>query len=101
MKASHKFKDVRDAAAESGLEDFYKTNFKSLSKFAHPTALSVMATPRDSGAQIMRNEFVKVGVAIAEEALAVLEGSLMKKRHDKYASTIKKINSRLPRDKQV
>jgi hypothetical protein len=101
VKASHKFKDIKDAATEVGLETFYKTNFKSLSKFAHPTALSVMATPTDSGAKVMRDEFVKVGTTIADEALMALEKSLMRKRHDKYASTIAKINKTLPRDKQV
>ena len=100
-KPSHKFKDVKVAANEAGLGDFYKTNFKSLSKFAHPTALSVMATPKDSSAQRMREEFTRIGAAIADKALEKLENSLMRERYQKYASTIARINKTLPRDKQV
>lgn len=100
-KATHKFKDVKEAASEAGLDQFYRTNFKSLSKFAHPTALSVMATPEDAGAHGMRTELVKVGLAIANEALEKLETSFIGERHRKYALSMIRVNEQLPKSQRV
>jgi hypothetical protein len=40
------YKGVRDASRECGIENHYALSFKLLSKFAHPTAMQILA-PRD------------------------------------------------------
>ena len=54
-KAVHQYKRVDKAAEECGLADVYKANFKLLSKFAHPTALSVMMASADTCPRCEKN----------------------------------------------
>jgi hypothetical protein len=75
FKPAHKFKDVREAAVAADMVPFYSQNFKTLSKFAHPTAVSVMARVTGAPAIAMCIEIATIGQNIAVAALENLESS--------------------------
>jgi hypothetical protein len=75
-KSSHEFKSVKDAAIVAKMTDIYEANCKILSKFVHPTAVSVL-TLGESNNTILRDEIVQKSVPLADEALAKLGSSLL------------------------
>ena len=63
-----RFVTIYDAAKETGRLPFYTVTNKCLSKFAHPTALSIiLPVPPEKEAEI-RNIFIRVGLEMAKEA---------------------------------
>ena len=50
------YKRVVDAAKECGIGDHYTLSFKMLSKFAHPTAMQILA-PRDDERDTKQRDF--------------------------------------------
>jgi hypothetical protein len=50
------YKQVRDASKECGIENHYALSFKMLSKFAHPTAMQILA-PHDKERDAQQRDF--------------------------------------------
>jgi hypothetical protein len=89
-KPDHRFKSVRDAATEVNMFMFYEQNNKTLSKFAHPTALSVMSNLTKEARLTICIGFVEAGLAITEETLAKLEGGHLAETYKKYLPALKR-----------
>ena len=89
-KPDHQFKSVSEAATEVGLSDFFKQNNKTLSKFAHPTALSVMSNLSVKARQTICSGMVESGLVIADEALAKLEDGRLAEAYQKYLPALKR-----------
>ncbi|MBM4035282.1 MAG: hypothetical protein FJ291_26355 [Planctomycetes bacterium] len=96
VRPHHKFRPVADAAAEIGLKDFYERNCKVLSKYVHPTAMSVVAHLRGKGEDIARKQFFDWGIELAEEALQKLDSSYLGDVYRKYRSTMNNVLAKLP-----
>ena len=75
FKPPHKFKRVSDAASDVGMKDLFDYHNKQLSKFAHPTALSVMT--RQVALVSVAKEVAMQAESLAAEALTELESSHM------------------------
>src|SRR4030095_46229 len=58
-----KYTAVREAATQINLEKLYKFTNKTFSKFAHPTALSVLSYPSPTE-PALRDKLYKIGIAI-------------------------------------
>jgi hypothetical protein len=86
------FKDVRDAAKEVGLWELFRTNNKVLSKFVHPTAMSVVAPIKDRGADEVRKQFVESGTGMLTEAIEKLDASLLGKAYRKYRQSMQRVS---------
>jgi hypothetical protein len=71
------YKQVRDAAKECGRELHYNAVFKFLSKFAHPTAMQIMAPPDAVRPQVQRACFFRQGCVYFTGAFHALEGCLL------------------------
>jgi hypothetical protein len=95
-KPDHKFKSAREAAAEVGLSDFFKQNNKVLSKFAHPTALSVMSNLSPEARQKICKGMSEVGFVIADAALAKLDGGLLGEAYRQYLPALKATLAEFP-----
>ncbi len=100
-KDSHKFKEARDAAAIASLGEFYNTNVKILSKYAHPTALSVMAALGEASVKPLRAQFSGVGLTIANEALQKLDSSFIGERYRQYAESMARANDQIPAHRRL
>ena len=96
----HKFKPVGDAAEELGIKDFYDKNCKVLSKYVHPTAMSVIARFRGKGEERARKEFFDLGRQISEDALRLLKESPTGELYIKYRSILNKVNAEMPEDQR-
>ena len=70
------FKGVRDAAKECGMDEHFSLSFKILSKFAHPTALRILAPPDDERAGVLRDLFLSQGCLFFTGAFQAIEGQL-------------------------
>jgi hypothetical protein len=70
-----RFKEVRDAAEECGIE-FTLTN-KMLSKFAHPTALRILEGVDEEREALQREMFYSKGCLFFLGAFHALEGQLV------------------------
>ncbi len=88
-RLSKKYKKVEDAAQDTNLKPFYDNYCKILSKFVHPTALSL--TFPEGGEEVVRAEFVKVGKQLAAEALEKLDTSCVGELYLKYLPTMQKL----------
>jgi hypothetical protein len=64
---------VHNAAKECGMESHFRLSFKLLSKFAHPTAMQLLAPPNESKAQLQRDYFFSEGCLFFTGAFSVLE----------------------------
>ena len=67
-----KYLSVHDAATKSGLADRYKEESKKLSKFLHPTALSVLVPRRDDLKSRWVRDSAELGELMAAEALGLI-----------------------------
>jgi hypothetical protein len=72
-----KFKEVRDAAIECGLGEHFSLSYKVLSKFAHPTAMRILAPPKDKTEAVQREVFYSQGCLFFTGAFHALERELM------------------------
>jgi len=68
-----KFKEVADAAKELGLWHHYKVSNRMLSKFAHPTALSILAVADQKTEQEQRELFFAFGCLFFVGAFNMIE----------------------------
>ena len=67
------YKSVHDAARDCGMESHFRLSFKLLSKFAHPTAMQLLAPPNKAKFQLQRDYFFSEGCMFFTGAFAVLE----------------------------
>ena len=95
-KKAHEFKDVRIAAREVRLGKLFKQNNKILSKFAHPTALSLLGGFQVQNADQIRMHVAEIGLNMAAEALKTLDASLLGRTYRKYQATIGNVLQSLP-----
>ena len=92
-KPAHKFKNVRNAAEAVGLLSTFTKYNKLLSKFAHPTALSVLTSFEEGRADQIRKLFVEIATNVADEATQKLEVSLLGQVYRKYELSIDKVTA--------
>ena len=71
------------------MSDFFKQTNKTLSKFAHPTALSVMSNLDLKARQNICSGMAEAGFVIADEASAKLEGGVLAEAYRKYLPALK------------
>ena len=98
IKPHHQFKPVSQAAQELGVKDFYEKNCKVLSKYVHPTAMSICAKFRGEGEGIARKQFLDLGRAVSDDALRILRESPTGDVYRKYRSTMNSVLARLPEE---
>jgi Family of unknown function (DUF5677) len=70
------YKEVREAAKESGIGDHFAVSYKMLSKFAHPTAMRVLASYDEQRESLQRDLFFSQGCLFFTGAFSALETSL-------------------------
>ncbi len=71
-----KFKEVADAAKELGMGHHYKVANRMLSKFAHPTALSILSLADEKTEQGQRELFFAFGCLFFVGAFTSIESQL-------------------------
>ena len=72
-----KFKEVGDETIECGLGEHFSLSYKVLSKFAHPTAMRILAPPNDKTEAVQREVFYSQGCLFFTGAFHALERELM------------------------
>ncbi len=77
------FKDVRHAADEVGLGNHFAVEYRMLSKFAHPTAMRVLAVPDEAKAALQKDIFFSQGCLFFAGAFQALETQLVPTNHAK------------------
>lgn len=70
------YKPVRKAAMECGIGEHFGLSYKMLSKFAHPTAMRILAPPDEKGDSLQRDCFFGLGCLFFAGAFHALEGQL-------------------------
>jgi hypothetical protein len=70
------YKAVSDAATECGFGEHFKVSFKLLSKFAHPTAMRILAPPDAKVEALQRDLFFSQGCLFFTGAFNALESQL-------------------------
>lgn len=70
------YKQVRDAAATCKIGEHYRVSNKLLSKFAHPTAMVIIAPPDNEKEQLQKDIFYNEGCMSFVNAFGALEGVL-------------------------
>jgi hypothetical protein len=76
------YKQVHDAAKEGGNELHFRVSFKFLSKFAHPTAMQILAPPDTAKTLMQRDCFLSLGCLYFTGAFSALEGCLLSLAND-------------------
>ena len=69
-------KQVSEAAKECGIGDHFGVSYKVLSKFAHPTAMRILAPPDNGKTALQMDYFFSHGCLFFTGAFASLEGQL-------------------------
>jgi hypothetical protein len=67
------YKEVRDASKECGIESHYALSFRMLSKFAHPTAMQILASRDEERDSRQRDLFFSQGCLFFTGAFVELE----------------------------
>lgn len=70
------YKQLSEAAKESGIGDHFSLSYKMLSKFAHPTAMRILAAPDEKKENLQRDCFFSQGCLFFTGAFHALEGQL-------------------------
>lgn len=70
------YKRVSEAAKECGFGDHFALSYKMLSKFAHPTAMRMLASPDEKRESLQRDCFYGLGCLFFTGAFHALEGEL-------------------------
>lgn len=70
------YKAVSDAAKECGIGEHFSLSFKLLSKFAHPTAMRILAPPDEKIEAVQRDFFFSHGCLYFTGAFHALESQL-------------------------
>jgi hypothetical protein len=73
------FKKVNEAAEEVGLGEHFRLSYKMLSKFAHPTAMRILAPPDEPRTALRRDCFFSQGCLYFRGAFDSLENQLRSK----------------------
>ncbi len=71
------FKKVNEAAEEVGIGVHFRLSYKMLSKFAHPTAMRILAPPDEPRTTLQRNCFFSQGCLYFRGAFDSLENQLL------------------------
>jgi hypothetical protein len=71
------YKQVSEAARESGIGDHFSLSYRMLSKFAHPTAMRILAPPDEARDAVQKDCFFSQGCLFFTGAFAALEGQLL------------------------
>jgi hypothetical protein len=71
------YKQVNEAAKESGIGDHFSLSYRMLSKFAHPTAMQILAPPDEAKAALQEDCFFSQGCLFFAGAFVALEGQLL------------------------
>jgi hypothetical protein len=95
-KQTHKYVTASDAADALGKKDAFSAHNKILSKFVHPTAMSVCAPIRGEAATKVMNRFIELGQGLAKECTEALDASFMKPLYDKYEPSIIRVRQENP-----
>jgi hypothetical protein len=72
-----RYKQVGEAAKECGFGEQYNLSYKLLSKFAHPTAMQILAPPGGTKFALQRDCFYSQGCLFFTGAFVALEGQLL------------------------
>jgi hypothetical protein len=56
-----RYKQVSDAAKESGIGEHFKLSYRMLSKFAHPTAMRILSPPDEAKVALQKDCFFSQG----------------------------------------
>ena len=71
------YKQVSDAAKECGISEHFTLSYKMLSKFAHPTAMRILAPPDEKREALQRAWFFSHGCLFFTGAFVSLESQLI------------------------
>jgi hypothetical protein len=71
------FKPVSQAAQECGMGHHFSLSFKTLSKFAHPTAMLILAPPDKAKTNLQKDMFFSQGCLYFTGAFVALEDQLI------------------------
>ena len=74
------YKEVSKAAKECGIGEHFKVSYRMLSKFAHPTAMRILAPPEPAKGALQRDHFFSQGCLFFTGAFHTLEKELMRSR---------------------
>jgi hypothetical protein len=72
------YKSIRDAAEECGLGDNFDLSYKMFSKFAHLTAMQILAAPDDRKISKQKDLFFSQGCLFFRGAFDALEAQLFR-----------------------
>jgi hypothetical protein len=72
------YKQVSEAAKESGIGDHFSLSYRMLSKFAHPTAMQILAPSDDARENLQKDCFFSQGCLFFTGAFITLEDRLGK-----------------------
>jgi hypothetical protein len=70
------YKEVSEAAKECGIGSQFSVSYKMLSKFAHPTAMRILARPDETKNALQRDLFFSHGCLFFTGAFDALERQL-------------------------
>jgi hypothetical protein len=70
------YKPVSEAAKEVGIGEHFSLSYRMLSKFAHPTAMQILAPPDEAKATLQRDCFFSQGCLFFVGAFVALESQL-------------------------
>jgi hypothetical protein len=86
------FKEVREAAEEVGIGEHFRVSYRTLSKFAHPTAMRILAPPDEAKEVLQSDSFFSQGCLFFTGAFQALESQLLQaaptRRATSAASTV-------------
>ena len=71
------YKRVSEAAKDCGIGEHFALSYKLLSKFAHPTAMQILAAPDNQLEALLRDLFFSWGCLFFTEAFNALERELL------------------------
>lgn len=71
------FKDVHDAAVEVGIDDHFRLSYRMLSKFAHPTAMRILALTDEAKEAVLNDVFFSQGCLFFTGAFQAVESQLL------------------------
>lgn len=81
-----RYKEVRGAAKECGIGEQFSVSYKMLSKFAHPTAIQILAAPDEARETLQREVFYSNGCLFFLGAFNALEGQLLSQDRESKAN---------------
>ena len=71
------YKQISEAAKETGIGDHFSLGYRMFSKFAHPTAMQILAPPNETTTAFQKDLFFSQGCVFFTGAFVALEGQLL------------------------